>query len=46
MKSNGTSGQGALELDGHADTIAAGDNMVMLTNPEEVMQFVDVAPFS
>jgi hypothetical protein len=26
--------------------IQAGDNMVMLTNPEEVIHFVDVAPFS
>ena len=46
MNSGGTSVEGASELDSHADTTAAGDNMVMLTNPEEVMHFVDVAPFS
>ena len=44
MNSGGTNVEGASALD--ADTTAAGDNMVMLTNPEEVMHFVDVAPFS
>ena len=46
VKLGGTSVEGASELDSHADTTAARDNMVMLTNPEEVIHFVDVASFS
>ena len=46
VKSGGKNVEGASEMDRHADTTAAGNNMVMLTNPEEIMHFVDVAPFS
>ena len=38
--------EGASEMDSHADTTAPGNNMVMLTNLDEVMHFVDVVPFS
>ena len=37
MNSGDTNVEGSSALD--ADTTAAGDNMVMLTNPEEVMHF-------
>ena len=46
LNSGGTSAEGVSKLDSHADTTAAEDTMVMLTNPEEVMLFVDVSPFS
>ena len=38
--------EGSSEMDSHADTTATGNNMVMLTNPDEVMHFVDLAPLS
>ena len=37
---------GVSEMDSHADTTAAGSNMVMLDDPDDVMHFVDVSPFS
>ena len=46
VRSGEVEAKGASEMDSHADTTAAGNNMVMLTNPDEVMHFVDVAPFS
>ena len=46
VNTSGKETEGASEMDSHADTTAAGSNMVMLTNPDEVMHFVDVAPFS
>ena len=46
VNKSGKETEGASEMDSHADTTAAGSNMVILTNPEEVMHFVDVAPFS
>eukprot|EP00536_Pseudo-nitzschia_multiseries_P018230 jgi/Psemu1/54666/gm1.54666_g len=36
---------GYCELDSHADTTAAGSNMILL-NPDQVTTHVDVAPFS
>ena len=38
--------EGKSELDSHADTCAAGSNMIMLERPEEVLRHVDVSPFS
>ena len=38
--------EGISEMDIHAATTAAGSNMVMITNPDEVIHFVDVAPFA
>ena len=46
VRSGEVGSEGACEMDSHVDTTAAGNNMVMLTNPDEVMHFVDVAPFS
>ena len=46
VRSGGMGTEGAPEMDSHADTTAAENNMVMLTNLDEVMHFVDVAPFS
>ena len=46
VNTSGQETEGASEMDSHADTTAAGSNMVMLTDPEEVTHFVDVAPFS
>ena len=38
--------EGKSELDSHADTCAAGSNMIMLERPEEVLRHVDVSLFS
>lgn len=38
--------EGTSHLDSHADTSAGGLNFVMLDRPEDVSQYVDVAPFS
>ena len=37
---------GFSELDSHADTTAAGSNMILLDHPDTIMNHVDVAPFS
>eukprot|EP00536_Pseudo-nitzschia_multiseries_P001906 jgi/Psemu1/4432/gm1.4432_g len=42
---DGENEEGYCELDSHADTIAAGSNMILL-NPDQVTTHVDVAPFS
>ena len=38
--------EGFSKLGNHVDTITAGYNMVILDNPDEVLNHVDVAPFS
>eukprot|EP00536_Pseudo-nitzschia_multiseries_P018880 jgi/Psemu1/57794/gm1.57794_g len=42
---DGENEEGYCELDSHADTTAAGSNMVLL-NPDQITTHVDVAPFS
>eukprot|EP00536_Pseudo-nitzschia_multiseries_P005282 jgi/Psemu1/12156/gm1.12156_g len=42
---DGENEAGYCELDSHADTTAAGSNMVLL-NPDQITTHVDVAPFS
>eukprot|EP00536_Pseudo-nitzschia_multiseries_P010265 jgi/Psemu1/25446/gm1.25446_g len=42
---DGENEAGYCELDSHADTTAAGSNMVLL-NPDQIRTHVDVAPFS
>mmetsp|Transcript_28219 Transcript_28219/g.59108 ORF Transcript_28219/g.59108 Transcript_28219/m.59108 type:complete len:165 (+) Transcript_28219:709-1203(+) len=37
---------GFSEMNSHADTTAAGSNMIMLDDLADVMHFVDVSPFS
>eukprot|EP00536_Pseudo-nitzschia_multiseries_P015322 jgi/Psemu1/41997/gm1.41997_g len=37
---------GWCELDSHADTTAAGSNMVLLDSLDSILTYVDVAPFS
>ena len=38
--------EGLPELDSHADTTAAGSNMIMRDDPEDVIHHVSVSPFS
>eukprot|EP00536_Pseudo-nitzschia_multiseries_P015649 jgi/Psemu1/43339/gm1.43339_g len=42
---DGENEEGYCELDSHADTTAAGSNMILL-NPDQITTHVDVAPFS
>eukprot|EP00536_Pseudo-nitzschia_multiseries_P001735 jgi/Psemu1/3956/gm1.3956_g len=42
---DGENEAGYCELDSHADTTAAGNNMILL-NPDQITTHVDVAPFS
>eukprot|EP00536_Pseudo-nitzschia_multiseries_P018491 jgi/Psemu1/55851/gm1.55851_g len=42
---DGENEDGYCELDSHADTTAAGSNMILL-NPDQITTHVDVAPFS
>eukprot|EP00536_Pseudo-nitzschia_multiseries_P016991 jgi/Psemu1/48845/gm1.48845_g len=42
---DGKNEAGYCELDSHADTTAAGSNMILL-NPDQITTHVDVAPFS
>ena len=37
--------EGNYELDTHEDTIAAGNNITMIDDPNEVLHYVDVSPF-
>ena len=46
MVSGHNSQEGLSELDSHADTTAAGSNMVMLDDPEDIVHHVNVPPFS
>ena len=43
---DGDGDQGRFELDTHADTTAAGNDMLLLDDMEKITQFVDVAPFA